>query len=105
MTIKDGRQWGTSLSEIRRDHVERYRWASRICKGLVADLGCGIGYGSKMLADAGCFVNGYDSSEEAIKFGDLHWGHPNVRRKQEDLQYPRKFVADWAVCFELVEHL
>ena len=24
MTIKDGRQWATSLAEIRRDHIERH---------------------------------------------------------------------------------
>lgn len=105
MTIKDGRQWATSLAEIRRDHVERYRWASGLVKGLVADLGCGIGYGAQMMASAGCFVDAFDASEDAISFAEQHWHHKDVRWTVRDLSEWRPITADWAVAFEIIEHL
>ena len=55
MTMHDGeRQVAPSLDGIRKDHVERYKLAAEIFGGLsVMDVGCGVGYGAKVLADAG----------------------------------------------------
>ena len=72
------RQWGISLDEIRRDHVERYRFAaSKLPKGLVLDVACGCGYGSKLLHDAGFEVIGIDISEEAIEYAKTHHNGPH----------------------------
>lgn len=105
MTIKDGRQWAKSLNEIRRDHVERYWFAAKRVHGLVADLGCGVGYGARILADAGLFVNGYDCSAEALAFAQEHWGVERTRWVLADLAAPKIIVADSAVAFELIEHI
>ena len=38
----------------RRAHIERYVWAGKVCTGMrVLDFGCGVGYGSEMLMEAG----------------------------------------------------
>lgn len=41
-------------NRIKRDHFERYKFASKYVKGRsVLDIACGIGYGSKFLMDGG----------------------------------------------------
>jgi hypothetical protein len=53
--MRDGeRQVAPTLEGIRRDHVARYEWAARRLKGRVLDACCGIGYGTQILAKAGC---------------------------------------------------
>jgi len=60
------RQVAPQLNGIRRDHVERYLWAARqlgaSCR--VVDFACGIGYGAKILAEAGHQVVGFDRDAE-----------------------------------------
>ena len=56
----------------RRAHIERYKFACMVCSGMrVLDFGCGVGYGSKMLAEAGNTVIGYDPSDRALAIGSL----------------------------------
>jgi 2-polyprenyl-3-methyl-5-hydroxy-6-metoxy-1,4-benzoquinol methylase len=46
---------------VEREHVARYRFAQRFCKGkTVADIACGTGYGTKILAEVAQSVVGYD---------------------------------------------
>jgi len=105
MTVIEGRQHATTLVEIRRDHVERYRFAALHARGTVADLGCGIGYGSNIMATAGRKVHAYDKSADAISFGEQHWDHPNITWIALPLEGYSKIISDWAVCFEVIEHL
>lgn len=103
--IIEGRQHATKLDEIRRDHVARYEWASRLVKGHVVDLGCGIGYGSAMLAPYCFSVLAVDQSLDALNFGKEHWNHSRIVWQQADLNELAFDEVDWAVCFEVVEHL
>jgi len=48
------RQVSPTLDGIRKDHLARYKWAAKRLSGCVYDIGCGIGYGSKILGDAEC---------------------------------------------------
>src|SRR4051812_28160892 len=49
-------------------HVSRYAWALRECEGKrVADLGCGVGYGTQILSSFAGTVVGVDVSPEAIE--------------------------------------
>lgn len=100
------RQVGVTLDDIRKDHVSRYTWAARRVTGRVYDLGCGIGYGSKVLADAGCSVVAIDASADAIDFARNHYDHSQVAWRCADLRGQASYEpADAAIAFEIIEHL
>jgi len=107
--LNDGeRQVAASIDGIRRDHVARYVWAARQLKpGMtVIDAACGVGYGSKILAEAGCFVTAYDRSEEAIAYAREHYAHERINYRCEDVSALGVMrPADAAVCFETIEHI
>jgi SAM-dependent methyltransferase len=94
------------------EHVQRYRWAARACRGLtVLDLCCGVGYGTQMLREEATAAVGVDRDEGALaeataaaaragsdavfEVGDAH------RWLDQDLT--GRFDA--IVCFEGLEHL
>lgn len=104
------RQVAPSLDGIRADHKARYEWvASRIQPGdLLVDAGCGVGYGSRILADAGAQVRGYDRSEQAIGYGREHYAKEDPSVTLEvgslyDVRFPHNAKA--VVAFEVLEHL
>ena len=117
MSLNDGeRQVAPTVDGIRRDHVARYEWAAAQLQGLraesgdllphVLDIACGIGYGSKILADAGFQVTGKDRDREAIEYGRQHYAHERVTFSCEDVRSVYAMErCDAAVCFETVEHL
>jgi SAM-dependent methyltransferase len=117
MSLNDGeRQVAPTVDGIRRDHVARYKWAAAHLQGLraeggellphVLDVACGIGYGSRILADAGFRVTGKDRDAEAIEYGRQHYAHERVTFFCEDVRSVYAMErADAAVCFETVEHL
>jgi len=100
------RQVADTLDGIRYDHLARYEFAAeRLAGKRVVDAGCGIGYGSWVMAEAGCSVLAVDKDEEAIAFAREHYAHDLVEHVQEDLQKFQRVPYDAAVCFEAVEHL
>ena len=105
--MQDGeRQVAPKVEEIRRDHVARYEWASKRLTGKVVDVACGIGYGSKILAEAGLEVHGLDKDREALAYGRKHYAHPSVKLRRFDAARPKALGRfDAAVCFETVEHV
>jgi len=102
------RQVAPSVDGIRADHRARYEWvASRVEEGdLVVDAGCGVGYGSKILADAGAQVRAFDRSDQAIGFGKKHFEDPKITFEVGEL-YQQRFPhhAKAVVAFEVIEHL
>lgn len=107
------RQVSPTVDGIRRDHVARYKFAIEVLKellpngGNILDFACGVGYGSKMLAEAGYNVHGYDKSFEAIEYANEHYSHPNIAYfNGEDVSsHMDTFPPDVVVCFETIEHL
>lgn len=103
------RQVAPVLDRIQPDHVERYKWAAVLASGTVYDLGCGIGYGSAILADAPQVdsVLAIDRSAESIEYAVTHYDRPKIQHFVIDFNRSGNFVrdADWAVAFELIEHL
>lgn len=106
--LKSGeRQVATRREEVREDHTARYDWAAKTLppNSYVIDLGCGIGYGAKILADAGHRVFAIDTDVETIAHAQAHFAHENI----EFLAAPAEAIylptADAAVCFEVIEHL
>ena len=106
--LKSGeRQVATRREDVREDHTARYDWAAKTLppNSFVIDLGCGIGYGAKILADAGHTVFAIDADEETIAFARETFAHERIEyvAGRADAIYLPK--ADAAVCFEMIEHV
>lgn len=105
--LRDGeRQVAATVAGVREDHVARYSWAADRLAGLrVVDAGCGIGYGSSVLAQRGCNVTAVDADAETIAFAKQHYNHdPRIdyqHGRVEDLAGE----AEAVVAFEVLEHL
>lgn len=72
----------------------------------VLDVGCGSGYGCKILAEEAKFVCGIDQSEEATSYCQQHFAADNIEFRQVDanaLSFEQKF--DVAVTFQVIEHM
>jgi ubiquinone/menaquinone biosynthesis C-methylase UbiE len=95
---------------IENEHVARYRFATQLVEGKqVADIACGTGYGTQMLALSGArSVHGMDIAEEAVAFCLEHNNAPNAIYSVANAQ---KLAAiqdnafDIVVSFETIEHL
>ncbi len=89
-------------------HIGRYLWASTAARGRrVLDAGCGVAYGSAMLAEAGARrVVGVDLAEEVLA-NVRSRVPPNVRLERADLRdLPFEDGSfDLVVCFEVIEHI
>lgn len=103
------RQVAPTIDGIQPDHVHRYHWAMQKVYGTVYDIGCGIGYGSALLADMPGVeqVLAIDRSVESLEYGKQHYARDNLQFVVADLSRPGRFVrdGDWLVAFELIEHL
>lgn len=101
----------TTWGEIRKDHLLRYEFAINELKrrgktGKVIDAGCGVGYGSAMLADAVDSVVSIELSTEAHDIYRQHWHRPNIKFCNLDLlTYECDERVDAVVCFEFIEHV
>jgi SAM-dependent methyltransferase len=63
-----------------RRHLAVYEWITGRCEGLrVADLACGEGYGSALLATRAAAVVGVDANPEAYEHARLRYRRPNLR--------------------------
>lgn len=106
------RQVAPTLDGIRRDHVARYEFAAmKLSKGSkVIDFACGIGYGCRIMADAGHDAAGFDIDVDAINYGIEHYIY-DVDDKLVSLNIangnnPGAFGQyDAAISFETIEHL
>ncbi len=113
--MRDGeRQVAPTVDGIRRDHVARYEFAARKlpAKSRVIDFACGVGYGTRVLAEAGHVARGFDIAAEAIAYARLYYGQQEFRT----FQIPEFTEAngnapgelgevDAAVCYETIEHI
>jgi ubiquinone/menaquinone biosynthesis C-methylase UbiE len=101
---------GNSKVLIENEHLARYRFVSQFVAGKrVADIACGTGYGTQMLAKAGArSVHGMDISEEAVKFCVERYKTPGVTYSAADAQNLAAIPDsefDFVVSFETIEHL
>jgi SAM-dependent methyltransferase len=94
---------------IEAEHEARYRWAAALASGrTVLDAGCGVGWGSVVLADAGAAsVVGVDINPQALASARERAGDRAATFVQGDLQeLPFEDDAfDLVVCFEAIEHV
>lgn len=88
-----------------RRHLAVYEWiADRVAGLRVADLACGEGYGSAVLARSAAEVVGVDANPEAHEHAALRYGGPNLRFERglvEDFRGP----CDAIVFLQTIEHI
>jgi SAM-dependent methyltransferase len=101
---------GTTGVETLKLHLDRYDFAARQCLGgHVLDIACGVGYGTRRLADQNpsirC-VHGVDISAAAVAFARQHYADSHVSFFRDDA---RKFFGeeryDTVVSLETIEHI
>jgi len=83
-------------------------FASRFVPGkTVLDAGCGAGYGSKILSQAGAIrVDAVDIREDLIKHARQNYGASNINFTAGDIRaYRSDAPYDVIVCFETIEHI
>jgi 2-polyprenyl-3-methyl-5-hydroxy-6-metoxy-1,4-benzoquinol methylase len=108
---KGERQISPELKGIREDHRNRYAFAAKILAerrpNNILDLACGIGYGSKMLADKiSCPVTAVDIDNGAIEYARTHYQGQKIQHICADarsLEFDHSFDA--IVSFETIEHI
>ena len=100
----DPRAEGDKLSSA--EHLVRYWWASRLVEGRdVLDAGCGIGYGTRMLAAAGAATcTGVDIAPDAVAQASQAGGATFVEADLRSLPF-EDASFDVVVCFEALEHV
>jgi SAM-dependent methyltransferase len=88
-----------------RRHLAVYEWiAARVAGLRVADLACGEGYGSDLLARSAADVVGVDANPEAHEHARLKYQRPNLR-------FDRSLVEEFAepceavVFLQTIEHI
>ena len=88
-----------------RRHLAVYGWIAERTRGLrVADLACGEGYGSDVLAQGAAEVVGVDANPEAHEHARLRYRRPNLRFQQalvEEFRGP----CDAIVFLQTIEHI
>lgn len=91
-----------------QEHVARYAFASQWIQGKrVLDVGCGVGYGSRWLAQNGAAcVRAFDLSADAVGHAKQFYAHENLTfevASATDFDFGERF--DVVTCFELIEHV
>lgn len=90
-------------------HLERYRFAAHhLPAGRVLDIACGVGYGSRLLADLreDVSVLGVDLSADAVRYADEHYANQRVSFRQSDaMTFRGEGPFDAIVSLETIEHL
>lgn len=105
--IKRFKEIGTLIPALQRRIYEKI--SEEWCSGrTVVDLGCSIGIGSNILSHWARWVWGLDINKEAVKFGQLAFGRPNLEFAIFDIENPptRKLATfEVIVASEIIEHL
>jgi SAM-dependent methyltransferase len=88
-----------------RRHLVVYEWiAARVAGRRVADMACGEGYGSSVLAATAASVVGVDANPEAHEHARLRYVRPNLRFERNLVE---SFAApcDAVVFLQTIEHV
>lgn len=90
------------LKYVLSPQADIYKQMSEIVSGWVADVGCGLGFGSNLLTKNAKLVCGYD-----IKYLDFAgWAFPNVRFLKHDITIgPLPYIYDYIVMIDVIEHI
>jgi 2-polyprenyl-3-methyl-5-hydroxy-6-metoxy-1,4-benzoquinol methylase len=92
--------------ELHPCHKIRYKFAKSFIRPTseVMDYGCGIGYGTWMLAPYCEHITGYDKSQDAIDYGNKYYIRENMKIFVRD-HPPEDMKFDVITAFEVIEHV
>lgn len=86
------------------EHKLRYELAVSLVSGLnIADIACGAGYGSYLLAQQANTVRGFDVSEEALSHANKNFLVDNVSFDHADFFQKGNYEA--IISLETIEHM
>ncbi len=94
--------------ELGIEHLNRYFSVLPFVTGKkVLDAACGVGYGSKILADQATHVTGVDIDEATITYAKEYYQSENIEYLVNDIEKisAEAEVFDVAISFETLEHL
>ena len=91
-------------------HIERYRFAARhAASGRALDIACGVGYGTRLLADENPGLSsclGVDLSRDAVRYAEARYARSGVSFAQDDaLEFRDAEGFDTIVSLETLEHV
>jgi len=108
---KGERQVSTTLDGIRPDHIGRYKFVCQFIDkdGIVFDCGCGVGYGSFILARGSRVskIISVDNSPQAIEFANRYYRDSKIDYITGNI-FSLDIANDYFDCivsFEIVEHV
>jgi 2-polyprenyl-3-methyl-5-hydroxy-6-metoxy-1,4-benzoquinol methylase len=100
---------GATGVETLQLHLQRYQFASRaLVPGTVLDIACGVGYGTRMLAQAPETVAalGVDIDEASIRYAQSRYANSATKFACADaMTYEPGMVFDSIVSLETIEHV
>lgn len=96
--------------ETLRLHLERYRFAAQHARaGRLLDLACGVGYGTRLVADEADAVEsalGVDLAAAAIAYARRRYARPGVEYREGDgIRFRDPDGFDTIVSLETIEHV
>lgn len=114
--VSGERQTATTISKIRKDHLARYEYALQFLQknaadikdAEIADVFCGNGYGTGLLAGSLGVKSalGIDGSKDAIEAAKKYFALPNTEFESRYFPFEiRKNAYSAIVCFESIEHV
>lgn len=89
-------------------HLARYAFACRHARGRVLDIACGVGYGTRALADHDGVTEavGVDVSDEVVHYATQRYGRPGLTYRCADAQaFYDDAGFDTVVSLETIEHV
>jgi len=90
-------------------HLKAYDFARELCRDkIVLDIGCGSGYGPRLIAQNAREVVAVDIDEMAIQYCRNHYSAPNLMFTKIAPGFPLPFEAgtfDVVTAFQVIEHI
>jgi len=86
-------------------HIQRYEQAIKEVKGLVLDVGCGLGYGSGMLCRIHSSVVAFDISDTALLYAKRNYPGPFYVRADAQTFPFKNESFNGVVALEIIEHV
>ncbi len=107
----DGKKEKIAGNDTLQLHLERYHYAGKyLASGFIADIACGGGYGSYLLAteyrEKVKKIFAVDNSTEAIEYANNNYMHPVIEFHLSDaFSFQSSALFDTIISLETIEHL